>query len=167
MVHIKNRKALKPALEAIARTAKEERHREGAQLLVEWGTRRLVTKALVQWLRTAYEEEITLQESLEAMRQQKLLRAIYLGEQSTQKDEVLLIRMFREWKRQGYEMVLEGLKKYSQTLDHQEKKLSASAAAKAGPISRPQVQPQLAAKSPRRVTTPQNVIVFGSGQKLS
>ncbi|TNV83860.1 hypothetical protein FGO68_gene6539 [Halteria grandinella] len=158
--------SLKPAFTAISHHAKQQRHREGAQLLVDWASRRLVTKALVQWLRTAYEEEITLQESLEAMRGQKLMRAIYIGERSTQKDEVLLIRMFREWKRQGYEMVLEGLKKYSQTLDSQERKLSASATGKAG-VSRTngKVQPQLSAKSPRRVTTPQNVIVFGSGQK--
>ena len=27
-----------------------------------------------------------------------------------------MLRYFREWKRQGYEMVLEGLKHYSQTL---------------------------------------------------
>ncbi len=54
-----------------------------------------------------------MQESLEAIRERKLLRAIYLGERSHQKDEVLMLRYFREWKRQGYEMVLEGLKHYS------------------------------------------------------
>jgi len=31
------------------------------------------------------------------------------------------MRLFREWKRQGYEMVLEGLKKYSQTLEQDKK----------------------------------------------
>ena len=41
------------------------------------------------------------------------MRAIYIGERSNFKDEVILERVFREWKRQGYEMVLEGLKKYS------------------------------------------------------
>lgn len=30
------------------------------------------------------------------------------------------MRVFREWKRQGYEMVLEGLRKYSQTLESQQ-----------------------------------------------
>ena len=60
-----------------------------------------------------YQEEILLQESLEAIRERKLLRAKYLGERSHQKDEVLMLRYFREWKRQGYEMVLEGLKHYS------------------------------------------------------
>jgi hypothetical protein len=50
---------------------------------------------------------------LEAIRERKLLRAIYIGERSHHKEEVLMHRFFREWKRQGYEMVLEGLKHYS------------------------------------------------------
>jgi 6-phosphogluconate dehydrogenase (decarboxylating) len=36
-----------------------------------------------------------------------------------------MMGMFREWKRQGYEMVLEGLKHYSQTLN-KEKRLYTS-----------------------------------------
>jgi hypothetical protein len=52
----------------------------------------------------------------EERREQKLLRAIYLAQRSHQKEEVMMLRYFREWKRQGYEMVLEGLKHYSQTL---------------------------------------------------
>ena len=38
-------------------------------------------------------------------------------EQSQRKDEVLLLRAFKEWKRLEYQLVLEGLKKYSQTLE--------------------------------------------------
>lgn len=38
-------------------------------------------------------------------------------ERSQMKDEVLLMRAFKEWKRLEYQMVLEGLKKYSATLE--------------------------------------------------
>lgn len=54
-----------------------------------------------------------LQESLENIRLRKLLRAIQIGDESHFKQEVILQRVFREWKRQGYEMVLQGLKHYS------------------------------------------------------
>ena len=62
-----------------------------------------------------------LQESLEAIRERKLLRAIYIGERSHHKEEVVLMRVFREWKRQGYEMVLQGLKHYSQALQKEKR----------------------------------------------
>lgn len=38
-------------------------------------------------------------------------------ERSQTKDEVLLLKAFKEWKRIEYQMVLEGLKKYSATLE--------------------------------------------------
>ena len=38
-------------------------------------------------------------------------------ERSQMKDEVLLMKAFKEWKRLEYQMVLEGLKKYSATLE--------------------------------------------------
>ena len=38
-------------------------------------------------------------------------------EKSQRKDEVLLLKAFKEWKRLEYQMVLEGLKKYSATLE--------------------------------------------------
>lgn len=38
-------------------------------------------------------------------------------EKSATKDEVLVLKAFKEWKRMEYQMVLEGLKKYSQTLE--------------------------------------------------
>jgi hypothetical protein len=55
--------------------------------------------------------------------------------------------MFREWKRQGYEMVLDDLKKYSQTLDSQEMRGGASAKVRTTKAQRPPVSPQ-------RVKTP-------------
>jgi hypothetical protein len=72
---------------------------EGASILVEWASRRILSKALIQWLKSVYQEEILLQESLEAIRERKLLRAIYIGERSHQKEEVVMLRFFREWKR--------------------------------------------------------------------
>lgn len=62
-----------------------------------------------------------LQESLENMRLRKLVRAIQIGEESHFKQEVILQRVFREWKRQGYEMVLQGLKHYSQALSKEKR----------------------------------------------
>lgn len=38
-------------------------------------------------------------------------------EKSNHKEEVMLLRAFKEWKRLEYQMVLEGLKKYSATLE--------------------------------------------------
>ncbi len=63
-----------------------------------------------------------MQESLEAIRERKLLQAIIIGQRSHQKEEVMVERSFREWKRQGYEMVLEGLKTYSQALSKDKKR---------------------------------------------
>lgn len=80
-----------------------------------------MSKALIQWLKTVYQEEIMLQESLENIRLRKLLRAIQIGDESHFKQEVILQRVFREWKRQGYEMVLQGLKHYSQTLSKEKR----------------------------------------------
>jgi predicted deacetylase len=80
-----------------------------------------LSKALIQWLKSVYQEEIMLQESLENMRLRKLLRAVQIGEESHLKEEVIVQRVFREWKRQGYEMVLEGLKHYSQTLSKEKR----------------------------------------------
>ena len=42
------------------------------------------------------------------------------------------MRVFREWKRQGYEMVLEGLKKYSQTLDQDKRTMQQISASSSG-----------------------------------
>lgn len=48
-------------------------------------------------------------------------------ENSQRKDEVLLLKAFKEWKRLEYQMVLEGLKKYSQTLErNQQQSLTSS-----------------------------------------
>jgi hypothetical protein len=60
----------------------KQRHLEGASILVDWASRRILSKALIQWLKSVYQEEIMLQESLEAIRERKLLRAIYIGEKS-------------------------------------------------------------------------------------
>lgn len=38
-------------------------------------------------------------------------------ENSSKKDDFLLMKAFKEWKRLEYQMVLEGLKKYSATLE--------------------------------------------------
>ena len=62
-----------------------------------------------------------LQESLENIRSRKLLRAVQIAQESHFKQEVILHRVFREWKRQGYEMVLQGLKHYSQALSKEKR----------------------------------------------
>jgi hypothetical protein len=46
-----------------------------------------------------------------------LLRAVLIVENSCEKDEYLKMKAFKEWKRIEYQMVLEGLKKYSATLE--------------------------------------------------
>lgn len=47
-------------------------------------------------------------------------------ENSQRKDEVLLMKAFKEWKRLEYQMVLEGLKKYSATLEKNQKTINIS-----------------------------------------
>lgn len=45
------------------------------------------------------------------------MNAVLIVENSQRKDEVLLLKAFKEWKHIEYQMVLEGLKKYSATLE--------------------------------------------------
>jgi hypothetical protein len=40
-----------------------------------------------------------------------------IAEKSKRKDEVVLLRAFKEWKRMEYQFVLDGLKNYSATLE--------------------------------------------------
>eukprot|EP00347_Sterkiella_histriomuscorum_P000219 403376728 len=94
-----------------------DRQREGAQYMIDICSRKQLSEALIKWLRSVYEEEIYMQQSIEVIREKKLLRALMIVENSQRKDEVLLMRAFKEWKRIEYQMVLEGLMKYSATLE--------------------------------------------------
>lgn len=113
LTHYQRTHSLEPGFRSLRTHARQQRHLEGASLLTDWASRRLLSKALIQWLKSVYHEEILLQESLEAIRERKLAAAIAIGQASHNKEEVMVERCFRQWKRQGYEMVLEGLKTYS------------------------------------------------------
>ena len=76
--------------------------------------RRVVSETLIRWLRSVYEEEIDWQERLDLKRKLKLWRAVVIVEGI---NERLLLRAFKEWKRMKFQVVLEGLKKYSETLE--------------------------------------------------
>lgn len=58
-----------------------------------------------------------MQESLETNKLQKLMNAIEVGDRCRWKEEVVLLKAFKEWKRLEYQFVLDGLKNYSATLD--------------------------------------------------
>jgi hypothetical protein len=47
----------------------KERHREGAHILVDFTARKLLSEALIQWLKSIYQEEIYMQQSLEVTRE--------------------------------------------------------------------------------------------------
>lgn len=44
-------------------------HKEGAEIMVQFVSRRLLSDALVQWLKSVYYDEIIIQESFEATRE--------------------------------------------------------------------------------------------------
>jgi len=46
-----------------------DRHREGAQILVDFTSRKVLSEALIQWLKSIYQEEIIMQQSLEVTRE--------------------------------------------------------------------------------------------------
>ena len=76
--------------------------------------RRIISETLIRWLRSVYEEEIDWQERLDLKRKLKLWRAVVIVEGI---NERLLLRAFKEWKRLKFQVVLEGLKKYTETLE--------------------------------------------------
>lgn len=64
-----------------------------------------------------------MQQTIEIERERKLLRVIMIVESARSKEEVRLMKAFKEWKRIEYQMVLEGLKKYSATLEQRDNKV--------------------------------------------
>ncbi len=46
-----------------------------------------------------------------------MYRAIQIVETSFKKEDVMLLKAFKEWKRLEFQIVLEGLRKYSETLE--------------------------------------------------
>ncbi|CDW84162.1 UNKNOWN [Stylonychia lemnae] len=115
--HIRVEQNLAFSFRKIKEFSIRDRQREGGQILYDFVTRKQLSEALIKWLRSVYQEEIFLQQSIEVNREKKLLRAILIAEGSMKKDEVMLMKAFQEWKRIEYQMVLEGLKKYSATLE--------------------------------------------------
>lgn len=79
-----------------------DQQNEGIQILVDCYSRKVLSECLIKWLKAVYCEEIMMQESLEIMRERKLLKAIFIVEKSQKKDEVLLLKAFKEWKRMEY-----------------------------------------------------------------
>ena len=91
--------------------------REGAKKLRDFMMRKILSKCLIQWLKSIYEEEILMQESLDNRRMYKLHRAVLIVEKHKRKDEVMLMRAFKEWKRLELQIVLDSLKQYSAALE--------------------------------------------------
>ena len=46
-----------------------DRQREGAQILADFTSRKVLSEALIQWLKSIYQEEIIMQQSLEVTRE--------------------------------------------------------------------------------------------------
>lgn len=57
--HLMN-KCLKNAFMALKEHKIRQKHVEGASILVDWANRRILSKALIQWLKSVYQEEIML-----------------------------------------------------------------------------------------------------------
>jgi len=110
--HTVNR-CLREAFTAMRAHLAWQRRMDGAYIIADVTRRRILIKVLINWVKNVYHNEIANEAAREEKREQKLIRAIYLAQRSHQKEEVMMLRYFREWKRQGYEMVLEGLKHYS------------------------------------------------------
>lgn len=60
---------LKAGFERIKQKMQWDRQREGAQYLVDFCTRKQLSEALIKWLRSIYEEEIQMQQSIEVLRE--------------------------------------------------------------------------------------------------
>lgn len=58
-----------------------------------------------------------MQNSLENRRLHKLYQAVLIVERSKRREDVLLIRYFKEWKRMGFQIILQGLRQYSETVN--------------------------------------------------
>ncbi|CDW71475.1 UNKNOWN [Stylonychia lemnae] len=103
------------------------RRQDAALYLMTWTDRKLLSMCMIKWLRFIYSDELQSHETFEAVREkvqifsskclQKLLRAIILGQKASTNKEHLLHNAFKQWKSHEYQMLLEGLKKYSALLD--------------------------------------------------
>jgi hypothetical protein len=55
-------------MQRLRQYADQDRKREGAKMLLSFTSRKLISEALIKWLKAVYFEEIMIQESMDVMR---------------------------------------------------------------------------------------------------
>jgi hypothetical protein len=66
----------------------QQNHTQGAAMIRDHINKKILSECLIQWLKSIYEDEILMQESLEIQRMVKLRRALIIVDRYKRNDEV-------------------------------------------------------------------------------
>lgn len=96
---LEEKSVLHESFRKLKKTSQEFSKIKGATIIRDLLFRRKTTNSIITWIEAVYANEDF---SIESLRLEKLRRAFQIGFWSQKKDDVLVLRAFKDWKRLDY-----------------------------------------------------------------